>query len=232
MADIFEGLSLTEVSQRLGINKSTAYRYLSTLENYRFLEKNENRYSLGLKIFEMGNRVPVVKLISEKIYPLLLEFGFLFNETISLGVLSDENVVVLERIEKGRSVINQVYVGTKIPLYCTGLGKAILSILSPERLEQVLAKVHLEQFTPNTITTQEGLIADILETRKRGFSIDDAEYAEELKCLAVPLALERFAFLGAISVTSPKSRLDSERVHYISQHLQEALEKFMREKLV
>jgi DNA-binding IclR family transcriptional regulator len=229
MADFFEGLNLTEVSQKLGINKSTAYRYLSTLENYGFLEKKENRYALGLKIFEMGNRIPVIKLISEKIYPLLLEFGFLFNETISLGVLSEDGVVILERIEKGRSLINKVFTGTKVPVYCTGLGKAILSVLPPEQLEQILAKIHFEPFTPNTITTRKGLMDDIVETRKRGFSIDNGEYAEDLKCVAVPLSLERFVFRGAVSVTSPKSRLNAERVHYISQHLQNSLTNFTKQ---
>lgn len=230
MAECFNGLNLTEVSQKLDIHKSTAYRYLSTLEEFRFLEKKENRYSLGLKIFEMGNRVPVIKLISEKVHPLLLEFGFLFNETISLGVLSDESVVVLERIEKGRSVINQVYVGTKIPVYCTGLGKAILAALPPDRLEQVLAKVKFEPFTPQTIIRLEELMADIEETRKRGFSIDNSEYAEELRCVGVPLTLDKFAFHGAISVTSLKSRLDAERVRHISHHLQDSLAKFMEQR--
>lgn len=229
MTNFYEGLNLTEVSQKMGINKSTAYRYLSTLESYRFLEKKENRYSLGLKIFEMGNRVPVIMLILEKIYPLLLEFGFLFNEAISLGVLSEDCVVILERIEKGRSLINQVYTGSKLPVYCTGLGKAILSALPPDQLEQILAKIHFEQLTPNTITTREGLMADIIETRKRGFSIDNAEYAEDLKCVAVPLSLKRFGFRGAVSVTSPKSRLNAERVHYISQHLQNSLTNFTKQ---
>ena len=230
MAECFEGLSLTEVSQKLNINKSTAYRYISTLENYRLLEKKENRHFLGLKIFEMGNRVPVIKLIAEKVFPLLLEFGFLFNETISLGVLSEEQVVVLERIEKGRSVINQVFVGTKIPVYCTGLGKAILSTLPPEMLEQVLAKVNFERFTPCTITTREDLLADIEGTKKRGYSIDNGEYAEDLRCMAVPLLLEQFAFRGAISVTCPISRFDSERMRYISQHLQDSLAKYTEKR--
>jgi len=226
LADQPEGFNLTNLSQKMGINKSTAYRYLSTLEKYRLVVKKDNRYHLGLKVFELGNRVPVVRMILERIYPRLLELAFLFNETISLGVLSDYEVVILERIEKGRSLVNQVFTGTKVPLYCTGLGKAILSVMPAENRDTLLGELHFEKLTPRTITDSKRLLKNLEEIRERGYSIDDAEYEEDLKCVAVPLRLEGLGFFGAVSVTGPRSRMQCERAGYIGQHLSQSVTAF------
>lgn len=229
LAEQPEGFNLTKLSQRMGINKSTAYRYLSTLEKYRLVVKKDNRYHLGLRLFELGNRVPVVRMILERVYPRLLELAFLFNETISLGVLSDYQVVILERIEKGRSLVNQVFTGTKVPLYCTGLGKAILSVMAEENRDTLLNEIHFEKLTSRTITDKKRLLKDLDEIRQRGYSVDDAEYEEDLKCVAVPLRLEELGFFGAISVTGPRSRMQCERVGYIGQHLTQSVAAFHHE---
>lgn len=223
------GINLTDLSQRMGINKSTAYRYLSTLEKYRMIRKKDNRYYLGLRIFELGNRVPVIRMILERIYPRLLELGFLFNETISVGVLSDSEVVILERIEKGRSLVNQVFTGTKVPLYCTGLGKAILSVMPEEHRDTLLAETHFEKITSRTITSLDRLLKDLEEIRKRGYSIDDSEYEEDLKCVAVPLEFANLGIYSAVSVTGPRSRMKCERAGYIGGHLRQAVDAFMQE---
>ncbi|MBN1196072.1 MAG: IclR family transcriptional regulator [Candidatus Aminicenantes bacterium] len=223
------GINLTDLSERMGINKSTAYRYLSTLEQYRMVKKKDNRYTLGLRVFEMGNRVPVIRLILERIYPRLLELGFLFNETISVGILSDSEVMILERIEKGRSLVNQVFTGTKVPLYCTSLGKAILSVMPEEHRDALLAEIHFEKLTPRTILTREKLMRDLEETRKRGFSIDDSEYEEDLKCVGVPLFFDSLGVLSAVSVTGPRSRMTCERARHIGDHLRQSVDSFIRE---
>ncbi|HDP96056.1 MAG TPA: IclR family transcriptional regulator [Candidatus Aminicenantes bacterium] len=223
------GINLTELSERMGINKSTAYRYLSTLERYRIVKKEHNRYTLGLRVFEMGNRVPVIRLILERIYPRLLELGFLFNETISVGILSDAEVMILERVEKGRSLVNQVFTGTKVPLYCTGLGKAILSVMSEEHRDTLLTEIHFEKLTPRTILSREQLMRDLDETRKRGFSIDDSEYEEDLKCVGVPLFFESLGVMSAVSVTGPRSRMTGDRVRHIGEHLRQAVDSFVKE---
>ncbi|MDY0296769.1 MAG: IclR family transcriptional regulator [Acidobacteriota bacterium] len=223
------GINLTQLSDRMGINKSTAYRYLSTLERYRIITKKDNRYTLGLRIFEMGNRVPVIRLILERIYPRLLELGFLFNETVSMGILSDSEVMILERIEKGRSLVNQVFTGTKVPMYCTSLGKAILSVMPPEHRDALLAEIHFEKLTPRTILTREKLLQDLEETRERGYSIDDSEYEEDLKCVGVPLFFDGLGVMSAVSVTGPRSRMKCDRARHIGEHLREAVDSFVRE---
>ncbi len=223
------GINLTQLSDLMNINKSTAYRYLSTLEKYRMVKKKDNRYTLGLRIFEMGSRVPVIRMILERIYPRLLELGFLFNETISVGVLSDSEVVILERIEKGRSLVNQVFTGTKVPLYCTSLGKAILSVMPEDHRDALLAETHFEKLTPRTILSMDKLILDLEETRRRGYSIDDSEYEEDLKCVGVPLYFESLGVLSAVSVTGPRSRMKCDRARHIGEHLKVAVDAFMKE---
>lgn len=217
---ILEGFSLkekelgvTEISKRTGLNKSTCFGLIQTLQNRGYLEQNtENgKYKLGLRVFELGQIFESGLDVLTIAKPYLKELVEKAKETVHLAILNKSEAVYMEKVE-GPSAINIIsQIGNRVNFHCTGVGKAILAYLPEENVNGLL-KRDLVSFTKNTITDTEKLRQQLSEIKKKGYSIDDEEIEIGLRCIAAPIFNARKEVVAALSISGPTMRITEDRL--------------------
>ncbi len=217
-------MSLMEMSQALKMNKTTLYRFLSTLEAIDILYKKDESYMPGIRLFELGSKVPVKQLLVDRIHPILSRLTSEVNETVNLGQLSSGQVLYLDKTESTRSLQIQSSVGNYIALHATALGKSILSILPETTRESTINRLAFTAKTPRTVTDPAVLRAHVEEARQKGYSTDYEEVEEGLICVAVPLHIKELEFYGAISCSGPTVRFNEARIRELAVKLKETAE--------
>jgi DNA-binding IclR family transcriptional regulator len=217
-----EGLTLTELSEKTDIPKSTISPIIYTLQNknYIIVDKSSNKYKLDIKSFTLGksyllnlNSIDVIKKEMEDIVKIC-------NETCQLGVLIDFDVLYLAKVDPNQPIKLVSSVGKKLPAYATALGKALLSDYSDSEIINYYKKHNLEPITKNTITDINELLKQINEVRKGKVAYDYAEINEDIGCRAVPLRKDG-KIVAAISVSFPLYRATKDRIELIEKTLLE-----------
>lgn len=149
-------LGITELSRAVELGKSTTYRLVSTLESQKYVQQNANgKYSLTLKLFELGNAVVNHMGIRPIASSYMEDLAAKLNETVNLAVLEKGEVIYIDRIESQEPLRIGLNVGTRVPVYCSGLGKAILAFLSERELEDVLNHTTWNAYTDSTYRPRE-----------------------------------------------------------------------------
>lgn len=205
------GISLKNLSRELGFNKSTTHRILNTLKSHGFARQEEEsrKYQPGLRIVELGEQVLEGIDIRKEAHQELSRLSDKVNEVVHLGIIEGEEVVYLDKFNPPERPF-QIYssVGKSAPIHCTGLGKAILAFLPESRRERLIEKQELQRFTPQTITSPSKLSEELEDIRKSGFSVDNKEHEEEVRCIGVPIRDHGDKVRAAISVTVPSFRMN------------------------
>lgn len=215
-----EELSVSQVAVEMGINRSASHRFLATLRELGYAEKNaEGRYQATFKLFELGMKVANRFEIRRLARPYLRELAATYNETVNLGYLEGNRVVHLDKVESREILRMDPGIGTSAPAYCTGLGKAILAFLPPEELNIYLDEVTLTPLTPHTITSKTQLQVELQQIREDGFAVDNEELSLWLRCVAAPITAYGDYPLYAISVSGPTSRMTDEAIGRIANDL-------------
>lgn len=205
--------NLTELSGRLGLNASTVYRLLATLQSRGYVEHSpENgRYRLGPACLRLGSVYLAQADLRRRLTPLLVALRDECRETVHLATLDRDRMeaVYLEKLE-GLLPIGLMgsRVGGRSPAYCTGLGKAMLAHELPEVVEAFYQARGLQSYTPQTITTLEVLSRELAEIRRQGYALDNAEHEPDVKCVAAPVWNHQREVAGAISVAGPAERIE------------------------
>ncbi len=205
---LFDGnrtkISLGELSEELGVHKSTAYRIAVTLTEEGFLrwDNRSGTYRLGLKILGLGaNLIQNMELRSQA-RPHLKKLHEDLGETVNLGVLDDGEVVYIDKIEGKRSIKLYSEVGKRAPCHCTALGKALLSGASRKEIKAIVEKKGLKRFTPNTIVTTNDFLEHLEEVKNKGYAVDQEEHEPLVYCVAAPIRDYSGKITAALSTTS------------------------------
>ena len=201
-------LSLSELSQRLGIAKSTLHGLLSTLVNIRYLEQEQDtgRYKLGVQLFELGSQIANTwseKTIAKSYMKKLVEET---GETVHLGMLSNGEVLYVDKQEANSSIRIDTAPGAKLPLHCTGVGKVLLAYSDESEIEKILSS-KLNKYTDQTIDNAVALRKQLVEIRKVGYSFDNQEFVDGLRCVAAPIFDYQKKVIFALSISGPLSRM-------------------------
>ena len=213
--------SVGELSEALKLHKSTVHRLLMILSHYRMVEREENtgRYHLGLKLFELGT-VAIGKFnIRERARTHLQRLLDEVDETVHLCVLDGGEVLYLDKIESTRSIRMACRTGRRNPAHCTAVGKAILAHLPEREVDEVLKQHGLPRFTPRTITSPAAFKAELRAIRERGYSVDDEEVEEGVRCVGAAVLGRHGRPLAAVSVSSPAFRVTMEKVPIVAAAL-------------
>ncbi len=207
-------LSVSEISAKRGLHKSTVHRILIALEYNHLIQQNpENgKYHLGIRLFELGNRAVARLNLREIAKPHLIRLMEETQETVHLAVLDGGEVLYVEKVEGPHALRMPSRVGRHIPTYCTSLGKAMLSCLEESEVRRILQRGPLKSYTPNTITSIQKLLADLETTRRRGYAIDNEEIEVGLRCVGAPIRDYSGGMVGAISVAGPSARMMTEKI--------------------
>jgi DNA-binding IclR family transcriptional regulator len=207
-------LGVTELGERVGLNKSTVHRLLAVLERNRYVERDfgTGRYRLGLKLVHLGSaalsRVDLYSRARAFVERLVEETG----ETAHVGVLRQSEVISLVDVESRRTVRTPSTVGRRSPLHCTSQGKALLAFLPAAELEMVLRGYRFTAFTRSTIRSAQRFRAELERVRRNGFAIDDEEFEEGLRCIGAPVRDHSGKVAAAISIAGPAFRVSPERM--------------------
>ncbi len=212
-------LSLTELSMLSGFPESTLFRILSTLENYRYLQRNsDGSYQLAPKVL-FGTLYDRAEQVKEMVRPYLQHLNHRFDETVSLAFLFGDKVQVIDVIEAFHAIRAVNVVGRVLPPHCSSLAKAITGFQPPERINRIVEVYGLPPHTERTITDRLTLLAEYEQIRRQGWSREIEESAEGRCCYGAPLIDQQGHCIAAISVSSPTIRITPERETEIIQEL-------------
>lgn len=219
LANATEEVSLSQLQSDLQLPLSTVHRLLEALVERGYAAQNAGTryYGPGPKLLEVaqhakGNhRFQLRQIVRPHLQRLTKETGETSNLVVSVG----NEIVYVEQVPSPRRVRLFTEVGHRAPLYCTGSGKAILSLLSADQLESYCATTRLESLTPQTITDVRKLQRELAQARARGFAIDNEEFDVGVRCVAAAVQDASGACVAAISVSSPTTRLSVELAHEI-----------------
>lgn len=208
LRDAARPLTLQELSARLGQAKSSVFRLLSTLERRGYVERSDGdrRYRLGaawLSYRDGGGHGTLTEAALPHMRRLLERFG----ETVNLGVLRNGEILYLEMLESPHSFRMAAATGTRSPVHCTALGKAIAAFLPDAQVDAIVRTRGLSALTPRTITSRSALKRELSRTRTRGYSEDNGETEPEASCVGAPIVGPDGQVIGALSVSGPTSRM-------------------------
>ncbi len=202
-----------ELAKKAGYNKTTTYRLLSTLESLDIIQKNDDdKYILGLKLFELGNSVSVHKSLRHYAREPLELIAKDITETVHFGVLSNNRVLYLNKAESPLGLKVSTQIGSYQKAYCTAIGKVLLAFSSEEQISEYLKQVKLEACTLNTITGSGALLEELGSIREKGYALDMEELEVGLICIAIPVFNKNKKIVAAISVSGPSSRFKFENI--------------------
>ncbi|MEV0384873.1 IclR family transcriptional regulator [Nonomuraea sp. NPDC050643] len=201
-------LRLTELSRRSGVPKASAYRLAQELVQWGLLERSGDSYQLGMRMFELGQRVPVSAVLRRVARPLLTDLFAATRATIHLAVLDGAHVLYVEKVAGEANIHTHSRVGGRLPAACTATGKVLLATCADgeERLRG-LAATGWPRLTPRTVGTLDELRRQLTVIRDRGYAVEKEEILLGFSSIAVPVMGVEGAVIASVSVTVPLSRL-------------------------
>jgi IclR family transcriptional regulator, KDG regulon repressor len=230
------GLTLSEVSRKLQIPRSSAHYLIQSLACRGYLERNPagRDYVLGLRVANFAHSVAArsqLKMISS---PYLRDIVKESGLTAQLGVLDGAEALVIDRVDAPTGMQLDSWVGRHFELHCTALGKALIAYLSDAEVEKLFEGRGLSRHNPNTLCSMEAVRAQLAEVRIKGYALDNEEHEIGVRCLAAPIFNYLGSAVAAICVFSSASKFTSWRVSgvgnkivsvavEISRHIREPL---------
>ncbi|EKN66396.1 IclR family transcriptional regulator [Neobacillus bataviensis LMG 21833] len=217
-------LSVKEISEKVGLSKSTVHGIIKTLEFRGYLKQNPDdlKYKLGMKLFELGNRVSSQFDLGEMTRPIIRKLVDELKETVHLVVFERDEVIYVEKMDGPRALRIYSQIGKRAPIHCTGVGKSILAFQEEKEIERLLSNADIKQFTNYTMTDKELIKKHLQTIRERGYAIDDEEIELGLKCVAAPIFNHHGKVIGSISCASPKMRLDDSKLSKVITEIKQA----------
>ena len=204
-----DGISLAELSKRVGLHNSTTFHLVRTMVSLGYIRqlKDDKRYRIGRPLFALAasalDEIEMVSLATPVLEDLSRETG----ESGHFAVRMGDSVVVIARTAAPGAFQLTERVGVVRPAHCTALGKVILAALRPDQLDRFLGRIELTVVTPKSITELDALRTDIDEVRSSGVAFDDGEFNPEVRCVAVPVKDFTGQVIGAIGISGPIWRL-------------------------
>lgn len=198
-----DGLSLAQIAQKIGLPKSTVHGLVSTLRDHKYLRQDDEdgRYLMGLQLFELGSKAARSWDIRDAAKPAMRWLGKEFGETVHLGCEDNGEVLYLDKIAADSLITIVSDIGTRLPMHCSGLGKALLSHKSESEIKRFIQTKGLTPLTGRTITDPDKFIKELAKIKEQGFALDDGEIMEGLRCVGVPIFDEDGLVRYAISVS-------------------------------
>lgn len=206
-------LGVSEIAHKLGIYKSSVHNILSTYEQFGMIKKDTRtgKYQLGLKILELSHNLQQNNDLRHIAHPLLVDVASRTGETCHLAMRLDNYVIYIDTAQSGDALPARSVFGFKAPLYCTGIGKAILAYMNDDFVRDVMQKGY-EPFTSQTVRTDQALLNDLAQIRARGYAIDHMEHEYGIMCIGVPIFNGSPEPIAAVSLTGPSLRFSDEMI--------------------
>jgi IclR family pca regulon transcriptional regulator len=218
-------LGIADIADELGMSRSTTHRYVITLVALGYMEQVASRkYRLGLHVTDLGMSALSSTGLREHSHPHLEELRQRSTYTTSLSVLDGPDILYVDRarsFRRGQSRIDLgLRPGSRLPAYCTAMGKLLMAHLPEPEQRELLAEIELTKRAPNTITSRRALRKELEEILVAGFAVNDQELAPELHSVAVPVRNEAREVTAAVNMAAHTSMISLEElVSALGPHL-------------
>ncbi len=218
-------LGITEIAKMLGMQKSTIFNILHTFEQNGYIVQNPktNKYYLGFKILHLSYIVNHHLGLRDIFLPYMRTIAETAREICYFGILDHQEVLYIEAVYPSNLQQTRNILGERAPLYCTGLGKAMLAYLPQEQIERVLGG-DLRPYTSFTLSDPAMLRSDLDEIRANGYAVDNMEHEFGVRCVAVPVFGANGQVMAAVSVSGPSPRFDHNTLFTDAQLIRSTLQ--------
>lgn len=201
-------LSLHEISKRLALPKSSAYRLLITWEKLGYVERNRlsGNYRLGFRTIELSRKVAGQNRIAERSRAMLADLHERFRESVYLGIYRYGRVIMVDVLPSPQAVRVVADLGEQCYLHASALGTSVAAYLREEKLREILSRTGMPKLTRNTNVSISRLCVNLAEIRRRGYAINHEETVEGAICIGAPFFAGDSAVLGAAAISIPVCR--------------------------
>ena len=199
-------LALSEVARLTGLTRAAARRFLLTLVKLGYVNFSQGRFSLRPRVLELGYAYLSSLTLPEVALPHMEQLVAKVNESCSISVLDDIDVVYVARVPTRRIMSITLAVGTRLPAFVTSMGRVLLAGLPDEELEERLARIEVTPLTSRTVADKDELRTILAGVRRQGYAATDQELEEGLRSLAVPLRSSSGAVTAALNLSVHASR--------------------------
>jgi IclR family transcriptional regulator, KDG regulon repressor len=219
-------LGITEISNMLGLYKSNVHNMITTLEAAGYIYKNPmtSKYGLTNKMLEFSYVVTSQLNYQDVVYHVMKRITEELNEMTYFGV--DHGQYVLYMFNAYPKLYDHNYpvrsiMGEKAPMYCTSIGKAMLSTMEESEIRKRI-DMPRERFTPNTLMDEDAIVKDILLGKERGYALDDIEHEMNVRCVGVPIFDRAHKLIGALSVSGAAQNFNEAKIETCARYLNDA----------
>jgi len=203
------GLTVSQLTRNLGFPKSSVHALLLTFERHGYLYRDDSsgRYRLGLRICDLANVALERIKLREQAAPLLCRLRDVTGLTAHMAILDHDEAVLIEKIESPKFRVNS-WIGKRMVLHCTAVGKALIAHLPDEQVEALLHNRGMLRHNDNTIVSLRRMKEELDLVRRRGYSVDDEEEEINVRCIGAPILDSQHRVLAAISITGSTAEVD------------------------
>jgi IclR family pca regulon transcriptional regulator len=205
-------LSISEVSALTRMDRATCRRLLLTLVSLGYAEHDSKFFKLTPRVLLLGYAYLHTASLPNVVQPLLEQLSRETDESCSASVLDGQAIVYIARASRRRVMSINLSVGSRLPAYCSSMGRVLLANMPPERARAVLLASELRRFTPTTLVDVDRLMAELVTVRAQNYAIIDEELELGLRSIAVPLINNRGTVVAAINVGAQAARVSLEKM--------------------
>jgi DNA-binding IclR family transcriptional regulator len=226
-----EGLTNSQISHRLGMPKSSASYILRTLERRGYVEREGEggRYHLGLRVLSLGRQALGAHQVGRIAHPVLRALVDRTHLTAHVAVLDRGEAVYIEKVEAPGFIRMDTWVGRRMKVHSTSVGKVLVAPLRTEDVEAIVREQGFEKRTPKTIASLTRFLAELGKVRQRGYALDDEENSLGARCLAVPIFGLSGEVEAALGVTGTTAQIAPAQVPKLAEVLKEAARRVTRQ---
>jgi IclR family transcriptional regulator, pca regulon regulatory protein len=204
-------VGVSEIALELGLTRSTAHRYIATLAQLGYLQQDAatRKYALGPRVLDLGftaiNSMELRHVAAPHLQRLCDETG----HTVNMAILDDVDIVYVERFRASRRHQNEIdldlHVGSRLPAYCTSMGKVLLAFLPDAEQAELLRRITFARRGPNTLTSRAALLAELRRVRATGIAVNNEELAYGLRSVAVPVIAASGEAVAAVNLAAHRT---------------------------
>lgn len=199
-------LALSDVARSTGLTRAAARRFLLTLVKLGYVNFSQGRFSLRPRVLELGYAYLSSLSLPEVAIPHMEELVAQVNESCSISVLDDTDIVYVARVPTRRIMSITLAVGTRLPAFVTSMGRVLLAALPDDELEERLSRIEITALTSRTVKDKDALRAILAAVRRQGYAATDQELEEGLRSVAAPLRGPSGTVTAALNVSVHASR--------------------------
>lgn len=219
-----EGLSNAEISRKLQIPKSSASYILRTLQAQNYINRDEEtgKYRVGLKILGLSRGALSGIDVREVALPIMRHLVEKTNLTCHLAILDGPDAVYIEKVEPTGFLRVDTWVGRRMKVHATSVGKALVAHIAQEKLEKIISQAGMDKRTPKTITTMPRLLKELDKVRTQGYAVDDEENNIGARCLGAPVFNQQGNIEAAVGLSGTINQVNPQTMPRILEALKDA----------